>query len=256
MFSFILMFLASGGQVSAPAIATDVTKQAKRAVETQRIAKVERIIGAVRRKDNAALAQEGVVGVPYWFGFHDRIPMSFAIDTLTFAPTCAPTKPRWTSADSYSVVWNCPDRALLPWSSTGTYFKFDGLKISEIRTTPGPPLEARISSAPAISSDKRSGPHTSPARPRANLTSYFSDADYPASALRLKEEGVVRVKLEVGPNGRIVNCATSSSSGSTSLDVATCRILRARARFTPARDANGNPISATVAQSIPWKLPR
>ena len=39
------------------------------------------------------------------------------------------------------------------------------------------------------------------------------------------------------------------------LDTATCRIMRQRARFTPARDVNGNPASDEHLGEISWRLP-
>ena len=43
----------------------------------------------------------------------------------------------------------------------------------------------------------------------------------------------------------MTDCSVTSSSGSSALDQATCRILRSRARFTPARDSSGNPTTGS-----------
>lgn len=94
-----------------------------------------------------------------------------------------------------------------------------------------------------------------PARARANLPSYFSDADYPAAAIRAGEQGTTVFRLTVGPDGRVTNCVVTSSSGSSALDSATCRIMRSRARFTPARDAAGNAATDTVSSHVRWVLP-
>lgn len=94
-----------------------------------------------------------------------------------------------------------------------------------------------------------------PVRARANLTSYFSDDDYPPSALRAEEQGTTGFRLTIGPDGRVSNCEVTSSSGSGALDQATCRILRSRARYTPARDQNGNPTSGTDQARVQWRLP-
>jgi protein TonB len=93
-----------------------------------------------------------------------------------------------------------------------------------------------------------------PARARANLASYVSNDDYPASALRNEEQGTTRFRLTVGPDGRVTGCTVTSSSGSAALDNATCRIMRSRARFTPARDNQGNPTSDTHNSSITWRI--
>ena len=94
-----------------------------------------------------------------------------------------------------------------------------------------------------------------PARARANLASYVTDWDYPASALRAREEGTVRFRLEVGANGRVTGCTITGSSGSAALDLTTCRLMKSRGRFTPARDSNGSPAPDTVAGAVGWSLP-
>jgi len=98
-------------------------------------------------------------------------------------------------------------------------------------------------------------PKIQPARAKANLASYVSDSDYPDAALRNDEQGTTGFRLEVGPNGRVVNCAVTSSSGSSTLDAATCRIMKARARFTPANDSSGAAVSDSVSSRIRWVLP-
>ena len=93
-----------------------------------------------------------------------------------------------------------------------------------------------------------------PARARANLASYVSDSDYPASAMRNEESGTTRFRLTVGPDGRVTNCVVTSSSGSAALDAATCRIMRSRARVTPARDQFNQPTTDSVSSAITWRL--
>ncbi|MDB5697394.1 MAG: energy transducer TonB [Alphaproteobacteria bacterium] len=98
-------------------------------------------------------------------------------------------------------------------------------------------------------------PKIEPARAKANLASYVSDDDYPASAIRAEEQGTTGFTLEVGPNGRVVNCTVTVSSGSTSLDTTTCRVMRSRARFAPATDSSGKPTGDHVSGRIRWVLP-
>lgn len=106
---------------------------------------------------------------------------------------------------------------------------------------PPPPPAPRVSQA---------------AKAKGNLTSLFSNDDYPASALRAEEQGRASFRLTVGTNGRVTDCNITSSSGSAALDSATCRIIKARARYSPALDQNGNPISSTATGSISWQLPK
>jgi len=83
----------------------------------------------------------------------------------------------------------------------------------------------------------------------------FSADDYPAEALKVHQEGTVQAELTIGADGRIKACRVIRSSNSAVLDTATCNILRRRARFTPARDANGNPTEDTlVTPPISWRI--
>lgn len=92
------------------------------------------------------------------------------------------------------------------------------------------------------------------AQARAALPALIGDTDYPASALRAGEQGTVRFTLEVGPYGRVTNCTVTESSGSAALDAATCRLMRTRARFTPARDSAGNPTGDSHDGRITWRI--
>lgn len=94
-----------------------------------------------------------------------------------------------------------------------------------------------------------------PARARANLASYVSDEDYPSNAVRNEEQGTTRFKLVVGPDGKVKDCTVTSSSGSSALDSTTCRLMRQRAKFTPAKNNRGEPTSDTVSNAIRWVLP-
>jgi TonB family protein len=93
------------------------------------------------------------------------------------------------------------------------------------------------------------------ASPRTNPGMWVTTDDYPAQALRLGLEGRVRTALTVVPTGRLAACAIVETSGSTSLDLATCRSLLRRARYTPATDARGMPTFATMQLAINWRLP-
>lgn len=97
------------------------------------------------------------------------------------------------------------------------------------------------------------GPVAIRAQPQRRLESLVTRADYPASALRAGEEGTVGFRLTVSPEGRVQNCVITSSSGSSALDAASCRLMRSRARFTPAVDDNGAPTVDLVEASIAWR---
>ncbi|HYI42282.1 MAG TPA: energy transducer TonB [Sphingomicrobium sp.] len=136
--------------------------------------------------------------------------------------------------------------------------------------TPEPPIRIQESEAPPIPRPPTPvvtppAPPRPPAPPPAvrsvpprsasgNLQGLITGNDYPASAIDREEQGTVTVSLQIGTNGRVTGCSTTASSGSRTLDSTTCRILTSRARFTPARDSQGNPTTGTFSQRITWRL--
>lgn len=88
-----------------------------------------------------------------------------------------------------------------------------------------------------------------------NRAAWFSTDDYPASAIRAEEEGTVGVRLGLGGDGRVTSCEVITSSGSSALDLVTCRLYQKRARFAPARDKVGGAIASTYTDRVIWRLP-
>jgi protein TonB len=90
---------------------------------------------------------------------------------------------------------------------------------------------------------------------KGDLRTLFTGDDYPPAASAAGAEGTAQATLTIGPDGRVTGCNITRSTGNSSLDSATCSILRRRAKFTPARDSNGNPTSDTVeTPPIRWQL--
>jgi protein TonB len=137
--------------------------------------------------------------------------------------------------------------------------------IVRTNTVAPPVISTPVAPPPVITPVARPAPPAPPAPPkpvisqaaraRANLTSLFSTDDYPQSAIRNEEQGTTAVRLTIGTDGRVAGCDITSSSGSGALDQATCNIIRRRARYTPAKDQSGNPITGTDSARIRWELP-
>jgi TonB family protein len=119
-----------------------------------------------------------------------------------------------------------------------------------------PKSVAAVEAARALSRlPHKPGPARQPPQLKRPFDEYFTDYDYPISALRMRKSGTVQVGLDVGVDGRVSRCRIRHSSGVPALDRETCRIARSRSRFQPALDASG---VATVSQSIfahTWRLP-
>jgi protein TonB len=96
-----------------------------------------------------------------------------------------------------------------------------------------------------------------PAKLRGDPNFGITDADYPSDALRANEEGVTRFSYDITTDGRMANCHVTGSSGSASLDTATCRLATRNARWKPALDAAGNPVETHgLSRSIRWQIPK
>ena len=79
--------------------------------------------------------------------------------------------------------------------------------------------------------------------------------DYPKGALRRGEQGSTAITMTVSTTGRGENCTVVTSSGSEELDRATCWLVTRRARFRPAIDSSGSPVSGFYSAKFKWSLP-
>jgi protein TonB len=129
------------------------------------------------------------------------------------------------------------------------------LVLAQVTPPQLPPAFAVPYAPPAPSTAPIGGGLVVPTRARANLASYISDADYPSAGHAQHMQGTIGFRLAVGTDGRVTNCDILSSSGFPLLDETTCALLTARARFTPARDARGNPTTDVVSARISWVEP-
>jgi len=69
---------------------------------------------------------------------------------------------------------------------------------------------------------------------------------------RGRYQGTVAVQVTVEADGRVSRCATVRGSGNAGLDEMTCRLVRERARFTPALDARGRPVASQAHTDFVW----
>lgn len=78
---------------------------------------------------------------------------------------------------------------------------------------------------------------------------------YPSEALRRNERGKVEFELDIDVLGGVKSCRIIRTSGSSSLDNATCTWM-SRQPFEPARDASGKAVPGVYSNSINWTIPR
>jgi protein TonB len=108
-------------------------------------------------------------------------------------------------------------------------------------------LTVQAAGAAAQSTDPR--PANSPAK-------WLSISDYPPEALAKHQSGTVGFALAIDASGHVQSCLISQSSGASSLDDATCALLKSRALFEPARDAAGHSIQGRFASHVQWVYPQ
>lgn len=96
-------------------------------------------------------------------------------------------------------------------------------------------------------------PPPKPPTPVRLLSGSISNADYPSAAIRAEAEGVSRITLTVGPDGRATGCSVSGSSGNSALDSTACRLARSRFRFQAAT-RDGQPTAGSYSTSVRWQL--
>ncbi|QIK96312.1 energy transducer TonB [Sphingomonas sp. HDW15A] len=131
------------------------------------------------------------------------------------------------------------------------------IQTPQIQTTPviQPPMPPTpVVTPPAPPAPPPAPRITQPKSVVGSLQGLIRNDDYPPNAIENDEQGTVSVVLTIGTNGRVSDCSVSGSSGSRTLDSTTCRILKSRAKFTPAQDSSGNPTTGTFRQSIKWVL--
>lgn len=128
------------------------------------------------------------------------------------------------------------------------------VQIQTVQTPPATYVQTPITAPPA--------PPAPPAAPRVSQAAgakgdesqWVTLDDYPPRARNEEKEGTSVIGWTINTQGRAENCHTIRSSGSTDLDEAACRALTRRARYTPAKDQNGNPIATTKQRGVKWVL--
>ena len=112
-------------------------------------------------------------------------------------------------------------------------------------TPPQPPVAAPSQTPPTTAMQQAVQPPES----MYPVQTVASPYDYPRGA---KGRGVVGMNVLIDEQGHAVDCQITQSGGSARLDAATCGLIKRRARFSPARDRNGNPALGRVEVQLDW----
>lgn len=111
-------------------------------------------------------------------------------------------------------------------------------------SVPGPGTGAGGTGAGRGAGGTGAGPGSGGVVTRARLVrGRIRDSDYPHGAYRAGAQGQVFARLQIAADGSVTDCRVETSSGHPELDETTCRLIRRRFRFEPARDAQGNRVA-------------
>ncbi|MFD3264582.1 energy transducer TonB [Phenylobacterium ferrooxidans] len=112
---------------------------------------------------------------------------------------------------------------------------------------PAPPAQAAASNAPVAAA-------TTP----PNFTAAYLQNPgpaYPVGSRRRREEGVVRLRVQVSPEGAPTQVLLDRSSGSADLDAAAMDVVKKRWKFAPAKQGD-RAVSAWVIVPMEFSLNR
>jgi hypothetical protein len=90
------------------------------------------------------------------------------------------------------------------------------------------------------------------AEPVGDESRWITPDDLPPAYQNMTQTRLAVMRLEIGLSGRVENCTILRSTGAAPLDVQSCRVMTARARYTPARDEAGQAVPTIRTKQIEW----
>jgi hypothetical protein len=90
------------------------------------------------------------------------------------------------------------------------------------------------------------------AEPVGDELRWVTPDDLPPAYEDMTQTRLVVMRLDINISGRVENCTILRSTGAAPLDVQSCRVITARARYTPARDEVGQAVPTIRTKQIEW----
>ncbi len=90
------------------------------------------------------------------------------------------------------------------------------------------------------------------ASPARRIAGGFTDRDYARTAEIGSPGGSVGIAFRVRRDGRVEGCRALGSSGGPALGSYVCDLVERRFRFTPARNAQGEPVDSELRTTVDW----
>ncbi len=87
-----------------------------------------------------------------------------------------------------------------------------------------------------------------------SISDWLTASDYPGKAVANDKSGGVNVRLDVDATGRVTDCHVLEAGGDPIFQGQSCKFLRERARYRPARNAAGAPIASYAILWAIWSV--
>ncbi len=94
-----------------------------------------------------------------------------------------------------------------------------------------------------------------PVQPLTPPGKWVVASDYPLKMLSVGQPAIVEFRMSVGADGTPVSCHIQSTTRPKEFDKAVCGSLMRRARFSPALDAQGQPLASYYQNTVRFALP-
>jgi protein TonB len=126
-----------------------------------------------------------------------------------------------------------------------------GRETVQQQQTPAPPAPAAPASAPS------SAPAEAAVTPPNFTAAYLNNPGpvYPMASRRKREQGVVRLRVQVGPDGAPLQVLLERTSNHPDLDAAALDVVKKRWRFAPAKQGDRT-VAAWVIVPMQFSLDR
>lgn len=95
---------------------------------------------------------------------------------------------------------------------------------------------------------------TRPPKPIGNFYNWIGPRDYPRKLLAANANGVVEFRLDVDETGKVSSCHIQQTTRPLGFDQAVCELLKKRAGFEPALDANGQPMRSYWRNTVWFEI--
>ncbi len=91
-------------------------------------------------------------------------------------------------------------------------------------------------------------------QPKQGSKPWLTGDDYPRKMAWAGYEGIVNFRLLIDPTGKPISCHIQTSTRPKQFDEAVCNAIMKRARFDPALDAEGKPVTSFYRQTVTFRI--